>query len=280
VGNATARPLAGALLELDKLAQKRPSLQEACAALAAVLPAMFNEPAREEPLQMSSEAARAKLAEGTPLLREVRPALDATGLRRRWQAIGAALRQSGADALADAVRRGVLDPVALLHEVLGGRPEVIAPSAEALGLDGALTGTVLRFAALPALERLTQNLSELRQGGDWDRGYCPTCGGWPLLGESRGLQQERFLRCGWCASGWPFARLRCPFCDNRDFQTLGYLHVEGEEDRYRAGSCELCHGYVKWVSTLFPLATPQVFTADVATLHLDLAAAERGYFVV
>jgi FdhE protein len=280
VGNATARPLAGVLVELDRLGQKRPSLQEACAALAAVLRAMFSEPAREEPLQMSSEAARGKLAEGTPLLRDVRPALDAPGLRRRWQAIAAALRQPGADALADAVRRGVLDPVALLHEVLAGRPEAVAPSGEALGLDGALAGTVLRFAALPALERLTQDLGELRQGGDWDRGYCPTCGSWPLLGESRGLQQERFLRCGWCASAWPFARLQCPYCGNRDHQTLGYLHVEGEEDRYRAGSCELCHGYVKWVSTLFPLATGQLLIADVATLHLDLAGAERGYFVV
>jgi FdhE protein len=119
----------------------------------------------------------------------------------------------------------------------------------------------------------------LRQGCPWHRGYCPTCGSWPLLGEARGLEQDRFLRCGWCASAWPIDRLHCPFCGNRDHHTLGYLHVEGEEDRHRAGTCDLCHGYVKWVSTIFALSEPQMLVADVATIHLDLAAAERGFYV-
>jgi FdhE protein len=280
VANETAQALAAALLELNKLAQKRPTLQEACAVLAAVLSAMFSEAVREKPLHSSPEAVRARLAAGTPLLREARPMIDVPKFQRRWQAICTALRQSGADALAAAVCRAALDPVALLYEVLDGSPEAVAQTAEALDLDGALAATILRFASLPALERLTKDGNDTRQGCDWDRGYCPVCGGWPLLGEARGLQQERYLRCGWCASAWPIARLHCPFCGNRDHQTMGYLHVEGEEERYRAGSCEHCHGYIKWVSTIFPLATPQLLVADVATLHLDLAAAERGYFVV
>jgi formate dehydrogenase maturation protein FdhE len=67
------------------------------------------------------------------------------------------------------------------------------------------------------------------------------------------------------------------FCGNRDHHTLGYLHVEGEETSYRAATCEVCHGYVKMLATLSALPPLQLLVADVATLHLDLAAAERGY---
>jgi FdhE protein len=99
------------------------------------------------------------------------------------------------------------------------------------------------------------------------------------LAEFRGLEQNRFLRCGLCAADWQFPRLRCPFCDNQDHRELGFFHVEGEEGRHRAATCESCHGYVKTVSSLDRLSVPDLLVADLATLHLDLAAADRGYFV-
>jgi formate dehydrogenase maturation protein FdhE len=72
-------------------------------------------------------------------------------------------------------------------------------------------------------------------------------------------------------------RLRCPYCDNTDHRTLGYFHVDGEEGRYRAATCDACRGYVKMVSTLQALSAPQLLVVDLATLHLDLAAADRGF---
>jgi hypothetical protein len=41
-------------------------------------------------------------------------------------------------------------------------------------------------------------------------------------------------------------------------------------------TCDACRGYVKMVATLAPLNAPRLLAADTATLHLDLAAAERG----
>jgi formate dehydrogenase maturation protein FdhE len=72
---------------------------------------------------------------------------------------------------------------------------------------------------------------------------------------------------------------RTQFCGNRDHRQLGYLHAEGEEGKERAATCDVCGGYVKMVSSLSALAGPQLLVADVATLHLDLAATERGFFV-
>src|SRR5699024_8269554 len=100
---------------------------------------------------------------------------------------------------------------------------------------------------------------------------------WPLLGEFRGLEQLRFLRCGLCSAGWEFPRLRCAYCGNSDYQSLGYYQVEGEENRCRAATCEECRGYVKMISTLGALSGPQLWVADLETIHLDLVMAERGY---
>jgi FdhE protein len=72
-------------------------------------------------------------------------------------------------------------------------------------------------------------------------------------------------------------RLWCPYCGNRDHERLSFLHGDNEDQHYRASLCDACHGYVKMISTLSPLEPLQLLLADTATLHLDLAAAQRGY---
>jgi FdhE protein len=164
-------------------------------------------------------------------------------------------------------------------EVLAGKGGSMQVWAEGRDLEAELFATVLRLTLLPVLGRISEALAPLRRGIPWEHGHCPTCGSWPLLGEFRGLEQACFLRCGWCASEWEFSRLQCPFCGTRDHRLLGYLHVEGEEARCRAAVCEACCRRVRMVSTLAALDGPRLLVADLATLHLDLIAAERGFDV-
>jgi FdhE protein len=274
-----SRNLSSANLDLQKLMQKRPALAAACNTLSAILPVLFNEAPSEAPIEVAAEEAQETLRAGVPLLRSRALSVDEVALNRRWLAVCAALNQEHADALAAAVRQGRFQPSALLASVLAEGTEALTNVIAPLDLDAALAATILRMAALPVLRQITRNFGGMCQRGVWDFGYCPNCGSWPLLSEARGLEQERFLRCGLCAAAWPCARLFCVFCGNRDHHTLGYIHIEGEEDRYRAATCEVCHGYVKWVSTLFALTEPQLLVADLATVHLDLAAAERGFYV-
>jgi formate dehydrogenase maturation protein FdhE len=98
-----------------------------------------------------------------------------------------------------------------------------------------------------------------------------------VLAEQRGLEQLRYLRCGLCASAWEVDRLLCPFCSNRDHLLLGYLQVEGEEQKQRIATCDACHGYLKLRSTLAPLTTLQLLVEEVALVHLDLLAMQQGY---
>jgi FdhE protein len=266
--------------ELDRLSEGRPTLAPLLGWLRELLPDLA--PLESPPLvQLNAEQAQAKLADGIPLLRgEVIPIdlsafrerlLRACDLLSRQQSDGAAL------AIATALRQGKLEPAAMIEGVLIGEPERIHALAETLELDPTLTATLLRFALFPVFTALAASLAELRSGMAWEQGYCPTCGYWPLLGEFRGLEQTRFLRCGLCADGWEVTRLWCSFCENRDHEQLGFLQVEGEESAYRVATCDVCRGYVKMVTTLTPLPPLQLLVADAVTLHLDLAASERGY---
>lgn len=84
------------------------------------------------------------------------------------------------------------------------------------------------------------------------------------------------MRCGLCAAEWQADRIFCPFCGTREHERLGYLHVEGA-DHERAATCEQCRGYLKVLASLAPLAPLDLLVQDLATLHLDLIALERGY---
>jgi FdhE protein len=182
-----------------------------------------------------------------------------------------------AAALATALNRGQLDPAALVEAVTAGRADYVTARAAELGLRPELATTLTRYTLFPVFTGLGTALAPLRAGCSWGRGYCPTCGGRPLLGEFRGLDQSRYLRCGLCCASWDAARQWCPLCDNRDHEKLSFLHREGEESRCRAAVCDVCRGYVKMLSTLSQLPPLSLLVADTATLHLDLAAAERGY---
>jgi len=280
---ALPAPVAEAVGDLVTLARDRPALSGPALILAEVLPCLAPATIRETPPVLAAEQATAKLGAGVPLLRGEPLALDAAAFRRRWREICGVLRRHqkspAAAALANALGPDRLDAAEIVSQVLAGNPEAVHARADALGLDAPLTATILRWALFPVLAAFELVLAPSRQGISWDHGYCPTCGSWPLLGEFRGLEQTRFLRCGLCASEWEFSRLRCPFCEQRDHRQLGYVHVEGEEGKPRAATCDACRGYVKMVSTLAALPGPRLLAADVATLHLDLAAGERGFFV-
>jgi FdhE protein len=281
---ATPSPaVAEARADLDRLARERPTLAAPAALLHELLPDLVpaERPVPAPPL--TPEHARAKRAGGVPLLRGESLSLDTAAVRRRWLAACAALARRAdpeqARRLEAAVRRDTVGLEELFRAVLAGQPEAVHARAEALGLDPGLTATVLRLTLLPELAALHAVLAPLVEGLPWGRGCCPTCGSWPLLAESRGLEQLRFLRCGLCTAEWEVPRLLCPFCGNRDHRQLGWFGAEGEEGRYRASTCDACRGYVKTVATLGPLGAAGLLVADLATLHLDLAAADRGFAV-
>jgi FdhE protein len=266
--------------ELALLDELRPGLAELAGQLSDFLPVLYGEPIPVVGPALTRETVADKWGSGVPLLRGETLDLDWPTVRQRLLDMAASLakrRADAAQALAEAVRSGHLDIGNLATAVLAGQPHAVHERADALGLDVPLTASVLSLTLFPILGAVRVGLEPLLSAGSWEEGYCPVCGSFPKLGEFRGLEQTRFLRCGLCAAEWSFPRLRCPGCGSRDHRQLGYLHVEGEGTKYRAATCEECRQYIKMIATLTPLSPLRLLVTDLATVHLDLLAADKGF---
>jgi len=272
--------LTEALAKLRLVSEQQPELGELAATNAALLQTMY---AHELPLphvDLDAAHARYKLEGGVPLLRGETLTFDQAALRRQFERLCRVMTGRGNTFAADlelAARSGRFPVGELADEVITGDPRRVAASAAELNLDAGLAATLLRFTLFPVMVQLAATIKPLLQTEAWRKGFCPLCGSWPSLGEYRGLELTRFLRCGLCATEWPIDRLLCPFCDNRLHQDLVNLVVEGEEQKQRAVTCSRCHGYIKQLSTLVPIPPAQLLVADLATLHLDLAALQRNF---
>ncbi len=269
-----------ALKKLARLGEQQPELRELAQTNAALLQMMYTHELPVPHVAIDAKHAGLKHEPGIPLLRGEPIAFDERALRDQFVRLCGVMQGHGnqaAAALGRAAKGRNLSVAALAVDVIAGEPAAVAGRVDDLGLDAGLGATLLRLTLFPLMVKLVAQSKSLLASSDWRRGYCPACGMWPLLGEYRGLELTRFLRCGLCASEWEVDRLVCIVCDNRLHQDLKNLSVEGEEQKQRAVACERCHCYVKQVSTLAAIPAPELLVTDLQSLHLDLIALQRNY---
>ena len=273
-GRAEPAPeLSSALADLDRLGTDRPELAGPARGLAPLLVAAFDglDPEPGPPTLPGPSP------ESRPIFQSHPPRLDRAILTRRLRRLVEALGAGNASAgpFAKAIRGKGFDLMAWVDSVLAGRPDDISRDAERLGVDPALAASTLRLTLLPSLARVSALLNGTRTAGVRDGGACPLCGCPPAFAESRGLSQQLYFRCGLCAAEWEGDHLSCPFCTESRPKHLQSLAIEGERDRCRLAACETCGAHWKVVSTLTALTPPAMIVADLATVHLDLLAADR-----
>jgi len=116
----------------------------------------------------------------------------------------------------------------------------------------------------------------------WVEGYCPVCGSLPAFAEVRGIERNRYFRCGRCGGQWHARALYCPYCAMSDHDELVAL-VPEKGDSNAVGSnavieaCQRCLGYVKTFTRLQGCSPGAVMIEDLASVDLDLAAIEHGF---
>jgi FdhE protein len=203
-----------------------------------------------------------------PLLDGAKILVDAGAAARSWAALTAIVDAPSSIPAGDAV--------ALLDAGISQDPGRLAALEDRVTLDAAVLGTVTQFHALPLLlEAARRAVPALTPA--WRQGYCPVCGGWPVLVELRGLERRRVLRCCRCATGWERDVLHCPFCDERDHRSQGALVPEQGGERVRVETCGSCRGYLKAFTTLRSKPVWALFLEDLETLPLELKAVDRGF---
>ena len=108
-------------------------------------------------------------------------------------------------------------------------------------VDPQIVVLVLKLCLGPSLRHVAKEVSS-KIVFKWKNGYCPVCGSSPGLGELTQENGTRRLHCSLCETSWPYPRMQCPFCENRDQKRLIYLYAYGE-DGLRVDLCKKCgHG--------------------------------------
>ncbi|HEV7663931.1 MAG TPA: formate dehydrogenase accessory protein FdhE [Chloroflexota bacterium] len=248
-------------------------------------------PPRADPFPLPREHLAARLREGVPILHDQPVQVDLHFAADLFSRLVNTLQQredaelgQGLEDVVAAATNGALDPQRLFVEAFVHHEDHLAEMAHGAGLEPELLATLATLSVAPVLRAYAEHLRPFierlddgsPEGTAWHRGYCPICGGWPLLGELRGVELAHYLRCAGCGSGWRAQRLGCSYCGNEDFRSLQSLTVEGEQ-RFRVSVCERCHGYLKVGNAFDPPPAELLAIDDAASLHLDVAAIERGY---
>ena len=293
-GTAPSDPtLLTAQKRLEALARQSPGLAVAAAVQQALLPLLREARAQQAVPELDVGAARQDLAAGRPVL--ARQGLDFDPrdagqlFRRLAGAAEVAVRRlagrhspantsrSAVAAIYQAARHDRLNLPALWQALAAGDAAALETLAASAGLDLQWLRLLGENSLKPSFRALQAEASQVADLSTWRRGSCPVCGISPALAEVQGKEGARRLRCGLCAAGWPYPRVKCAFCATTHSLSLGTLSLEGEGEKYRVQTCDACHGYVKVVVTFDPIPEDLLAVEDLATYHLDLVAVERGF---
>jgi FdhE protein len=261
---------------LEELARSDPTV-----ALLALLQAESLRACADDVWEVSvPELSATRLSLGLPLLHDCSSQVDPDGVRRRLTRLADVAVHAGHEAagpLRAGISAGRVDPLAVMESSITQDAGSLAAAAAASGADQGLLATLAHLAALPLLMACGRRAAPLLEAEGWEAGYCPVCAAWPLLAELRGLERERWLRCGRCGAGWVVADQECVFCGNRDFNSLGYLAPEADRESRRAVTCDRCQSFLKTQTVLTPVPPAELGIRDLTTLELDIAAIGAGY---
>jgi FdhE protein len=230
------------------------------------------------PIELTVQPAREKWHRGLPALRSETISIP-PGLNRFLPPLCTALAECGAGESAlhirDAITSKNIDADSLLAVSLARNQKAVRTSALHMGFSPDLVWLIGELGSAPLAHHLSSafELSAPRDD-EWDRGYCPICGSWPALIESRDGSAK--LRCSYCAFEWSLRSNRCLYCgnDGADFVTAA---PDINEPQRRVELCGRCSGYTKVIEVLSPTPFPLLAIHDLATMSLDQGAMNRGY---
>lgn len=292
----TADPV---IQRLRTLAKESPELKDAARLYEAILPLLRDADLHAGTLSLTIEQAREKMESGAPLLSGLDLDLDVEAVRALMIELAAAVEKAGkvhqplklrlpwlsaTPELVTAARRirtaledNTLEIGSLLSHVAAGDKDAVASVSKDLGLDPGLTVTLTQNALKPALRAWFGQLRPFVKGIPWRKSACFVCGAAATLAELQGNDQVKHLRCGSCGADWQVRRLQCIYCGNEDHRTLTHLFEEKYREGMQLEACEKCKGYLKVIAAFSPTIVEFLAIEDLATLHFDCIAKERGY---
>jgi FdhE protein len=144
------------------------------------------------------------------------------------------------------------------------------------GADAEALHAVIALLPVPFLHACNRRWAPSISAG-WVEGYCPVCGSLPAFAEVRGIERNRYFRCGRCGGEWHARALLCPYCAMSDHDELVALVPEKAGSNAVIDACRRCLGYVKTFTRLQGCSPCAVMVEDLASVDLDVAAIGHGF---
>jgi FdhE protein len=234
------------------------------------------------PLEVSEDRARIRAKEGFPMLSRGDFSINLQLATRLFRSISRIAKEENEKLKAEvgkierALRKKKIDLELCLSKAVEGDRGYLSRVAGEEEIDQGVMNFLLYTTIKPFVEAVASHLRDEVDEDLWDKGCCPICGSQPLMGELRGEEGRRIWMCSFCGSQWRGKRMVCPFCENADHRTLRYFYTE-KEKAYRIDVCDKCKRYVKTVDTRQLAHEIFLPVEDLATLHLDILAADKGF---
>jgi FdhE protein len=212
-----------------------------------------------------------------PLLAEAKVALEKSSLCALFERLIRVACRSGTAKMATlkAAAHPNLDIFSLFRASLQQDADHLKEIAAAIDVDAEAFQAVSAMVPVPFLQACNRRWAS-SIAVSWMEGYCPVCGTWPAFAEVRGIDRTRYLRCGRCGGAWQAHLLYCPYCGTNDHKEQVSL-VPEKSSKSAIDACKRCLGYLKSFTTLQGSPPAKVMLDDLASVELDVAAAEEGY---
>lgn len=280
MNNLTIHPIDRVINALDKLTDETPELERAVDFYEEVLPLMEQVRPSLHGLHLDIKEAQVKLRQGVPLLwGEFSSAAGTEPNMELFMTLCRLATEGGNDdgeTLMQAVLNGTVDLRYLMTAALRLEQSELIAAARSLNVDLISIEAVMRHLLMPIVRAYADAFGQILDFADWQRGFCPVCGDWPLFGELHGRDRLRYLRCGRCTTSWRFKRLECVWCGSTKRDELSFLYDQ-EAKTWRVDVCDHCKGYVKTLATFDPLEANMLLVHDLETLYMDQMATDAGY---
>ncbi len=231
------------------------------------------------PLKTSKDLRTFQVKEGFPLINKEELILDITSSVMLFESLCKTGKNTTDKmkenilSIEDAVRNGALDIEKLLerHYDKTYTDKIL----EDMEIDETVLNFLIHMSIKPSVNLNVEKLTDQVDLKNWLRGYCPFCGSFPQISELIG-EGQRYLMCSFCSFKWPSERLKCPFCENNDHESIHYFYGEGQEV-YRVSVCDKCRQYIKTVDSRKLNYEPDLNLEDIVTIHLDILASVKGF---
>src|SRR5258706_8845284 len=213
-----------------------------------------------------------------PLLAGANILVDLTAVSRWSERLMQIAHRSGAPKMStlSLIQRGGLNSADLFKSSICQDSNRLRTAADGLGVDAEAFQAVALLIAVPFLQACSRHwASSIAES--WLEGYCPVCGAWPAYAEVRGIERNRYLRCGRCGGAWQTRCLSCAYCGMTDHEDLLSLVPEKAGSNGAIDACKRCRGYVKTFTTLRGDPPLEVMVKDLATVDLDIVALAQEY---